>query len=294
MARFESYHMFDIVCRCGSFTEAARQLGTGQPAVSRAMAILEQELGCTLFLRSKQGVTLTPQGERLYDHIHRACEEIEKGERELFLKENVVVRLGISETALHSFLPGKLRRFREEYPQVKWLIHNVTTPKAEQELRQGTIDLAVVSSPNQVTPPITAHILCPYQETLIAGPAFRKRLRNVYRLRDLVDVPWISMERGSLTYQFYYEWFSKHGVPYEPDIEVATVDMILPMVENGFGIGFVPAGLSHGALQEGKVWEIAVRERMPRRGISLLLHADKELSLAALALCRHLQKQEGV
>ena len=63
MARFESYHMFDIVCRCGSFTEAARQLGTGQPAVSRAMAILEQELGCTLFLRSKQGVTLTPQGE---------------------------------------------------------------------------------------------------------------------------------------------------------------------------------------------------------------------------------------
>lgn len=102
------------------------------------------------------------------------------------------------------------------------------------------------------------------------------------------------MERGSLTYQFYYEWFSKHGVPYEPDIEVATVDMILPMVENGFGIGFVPAGLSHGALQEGKVWEMAVRERMPRRGISLLFHADKELSLAALALCRHLQKQEGV
>lgn len=293
MARFESYHIFDTVCRCGSFTAAAEKLGTGQPAVSRAMAALETELGCALFVRSKRGVTLTPQGERLYDHVHRACEEIGRGEQELLLHESGTVRLGISETALHSFLPGKLRRFREEYPQVKWLIHNVTMTKAEQELRAGDIDLAVVSSPDRVAPPFTARFLCPYRETLIAGPELRRRWGQVHRLRELMAVPWISMERGSLTYQYYSDWFAKYGGRYEPGIEVATVDMILPMVENGFGMGFVPISLAKAALQEGRVWELHVQEPMPRRGISLLLYGERELSPVAKALCRHLEEPAG-
>ena len=67
------------------------------------MAALETELGCALFVRSKRGVTLTPQGERLYDHVHRACEEIGRGEQELLLHESGTVRLGISETARTAF-----------------------------------------------------------------------------------------------------------------------------------------------------------------------------------------------
>ena len=48
------------------------------------------------------------------------------------------------------------------------------------------------------------------------------------------------MGRESATYRLYKDFFIEHGVDYEPDMEVATSDLMLPLIENNFGIGFVP------------------------------------------------------
>lgn len=299
MPRFENYRIFEAVCRTGSFTRAADFLGTGQPAVSRSIAVLEQELGCRLFLRQKQGVTLTPEGERLYTHVKAACEEIRQAEEEL--QEQPIsgsVRIGASETALHSFLFPRLRRFQALYPGIRLLLHNVTTPKAEKELKSGEIDLGVVSSPARVAPPILVQVLVPYREVLIAGEKYQKRLASIRSLRELAGgsgggISWIGMERGSMTDLFYREWFSKNHLVYRPEIEVATVDMILSMVQQGFGIGFVPLSLAQASLQAGKVWEIPLCEKVPQRQICLLQKRGAPLSVPARQLYRLLlEKQE--
>ena len=101
---FEYYKVFYYVCKCGSLTGAANVLMTSQPAVTRTIHNLESELGCRLFIRSKHGVTLTPEGKLLYRYVAPACERILRGEEELGLSLGLhggSVSIAATETALH-------------------------------------------------------------------------------------------------------------------------------------------------------------------------------------------------
>ena len=69
---YDYYRIFYYVAKCGSFTQAANALLGNQPNITRAIKSLEYELGCTLFIRSNKGVALTPEGEKLYQHIEVA------------------------------------------------------------------------------------------------------------------------------------------------------------------------------------------------------------------------------
>ena len=71
-ANFEYYRIFYYVPRYKSFTKAATFLMSSQPAISRCMKILEHELGCMLFIRTKKGVSLTPEGDALYNTVSLA------------------------------------------------------------------------------------------------------------------------------------------------------------------------------------------------------------------------------
>ena len=68
MVSFEYYRFFYFVAQYKSFTKAAEILNNNQPNITRCMNILENELECKLFVRSNRGVTLTPEGEKLFQH----------------------------------------------------------------------------------------------------------------------------------------------------------------------------------------------------------------------------------
>ena len=73
---FENYKTFYFVAKFGNITAAAEALYSEQPNVTRTIKNLEKELGCTLFTRSNKGVTLTPEGEKLYRRVAIAYEQI--------------------------------------------------------------------------------------------------------------------------------------------------------------------------------------------------------------------------
>lgn len=73
---FEYYKIFYYVAKYNNFTRAARVLGNSQPNVTRAMNCLEQQLHCTLLVRTNRGVFLTTEGEKLYTHVAAAMEQL--------------------------------------------------------------------------------------------------------------------------------------------------------------------------------------------------------------------------
>ena len=77
---YDYYRLFYYVAQCRSFTRAATVLENNQPNITRCMNNLEQELGCKLFVRSHRGVSLTPEGERLYQRVAAANEQLRMGE----------------------------------------------------------------------------------------------------------------------------------------------------------------------------------------------------------------------
>ena len=121
-ASFDYYRTFYYVAKYKNFTRAASMLLSSQPSVTRSIQNLESELGCRLFIRSRHGVTLTPEGEMLYRYVAPACERILRGEEELGLSLGLhggAVSVGATETALHCLLLDRLALFQKEHPDVK-------------------------------------------------------------------------------------------------------------------------------------------------------------------------------
>ena len=124
---YDYYRLFYYVAQCRSFTRAAKVLENNQPNITRCMNNLEHELNCKLFVRSNRGVTLTPEGTRLYEHAAIAYEQLLVGEEELKKDrelESGLITIGASETALRLVLLDKLEVFRERYPHVRLRILN--------------------------------------------------------------------------------------------------------------------------------------------------------------------------
>lgn len=286
-ANFEYYKIFYYVAKYKSITQAANLLMSSQPSISRTIKLLEEELHCNLFVRSQKGVSLTHEGEELYAHVRRACEEIFIGEKSLKDISNLqdgLIRIGASETALHGFLLVKLKSFHSMYPNIKLLIQNVTTPEAIDHLKYGKIDFAIVTSPTDAYTPLEETTLLPFREILIAGRHFRHLRDQVLHLEDLNQYPLISLSRGTTTFAFYEKIFSFHKLYLEPDIEVATTDLILPMVTHDLGIGFIPEEFDARAVKEKEVFEIQVAEEIPPRNICLVENTKYPLSVAAFQL----------
>ena len=101
------YRVFYYAAKYRNLSQAAAALYSSQPNVTRTIHLLEQALGCPLFLRSNRGVTLTPEGELLYSHAAQAMIHLESAEEELIAQTQMhqgTVSIGASEVALRCLL----------------------------------------------------------------------------------------------------------------------------------------------------------------------------------------------
>ena len=176
MITYDYYRIFYFVAQYHSFTKAAEILKNNQPNITRCMNNLESELGCKLFIRSHQGVTLTAEGEKVYERVAVAYEQLRTVEEELALErslESGLITIGASETALRLMLLSRLEHFHTRYPHVRLRISNHSTPQAIQALENGLVDFAVVTSPVEIRKPLHKIPIFPFQEILIGGSSRR-------------------------------------------------------------------------------------------------------------------------
>lgn len=287
MVNFDYYRIFYYVCQYKSFTRAAEILNNNQPNITRYMNLLEQELNCRLFVRTHRGISLTPEGQRLYEHVSAACEQLFLGEKELEQDrglESGLVSIGASETALRLLLLDKLEVFHRNYPHVRLRISNHSTPQAVSALESGLVDLAVVTSPLSIKKGLQKVSLLPFREILLGGPKYKETASEAKALGDLQDFPFISLGSGTSTRELYIQYFLRHGLPFRPDMEAATTDQILPMIQHNLGIGFYPEALAQKALAQGEAVTFYLKEPVPEREVCLVLDPKRPRSIAAQKL----------
>lgn len=296
---YEYYKVFYYVGKYRSMTMAAKALGRNQPNVTRVIRLLEQSLGRQLFLRTSRGLLLTEAGERLYERVSAACEQLQAAEEELRIAEQVcggAVTLGTTETALHLFLFPVLEEFRRLYPQVRLRLHNYNTPQTLRQLQNGGVELAVVPSPHELPAGIRKVELYTFQDILIAGREY-SRLASApagRRFEEALSCPWVSISRDTATYALYNRFFEEHGATLEPDVEVATADLILPMVKNNLGIGYLPEELAVEALRDGEVFRVPMSREMTPRHIYLAYDEKRGYSQQAQVLKQYLMKYSSL
>ena len=284
---WEYYKIFYYVAKYQNFTKAARVLGNNQPNITHSMNRLESQLNCVLFIRSNRGVTLTPEGELLYSRIASAAVQIQDAEEELSASatlEHGAISISATETALNIYLAVKLRAFHTDYPGIRLRISNHSTPQAIQALGNGLVDFAVVTSPVEIRKPLHKIPIFPFQEILIGGSKYASLSAEPHHLGELSEYPFISLAKDTGTRELYAEYFLNHSLAFHPDMEAATTDQILPMVEYNLGIGFYPEELARDALKSRTVCRIPLIEEAPKREICLIINPRQHQNAAAKEL----------
>lgn len=289
---FEYYKIFYYVAKYENITRAATALGSNQPNVTRVMKLLESQLGCRLFIREARGIRLTEEGERLYSHVEVAYRHLMNAQEEIggpAILGGGSVEIGTTETALHLFLLDALHDFRQRYPEVKIKIHNHTTPETVRQLTGGRVDFAVITMPYELPATVSGFPVLDFEEILVGGTQYTDLCKTSLKIKDIRKYPWIGLGRESATYALYKDFFIQHGVDFEPDMEVETSDLMLPLIENNFGIGFVPEKIAAPLIGEGKLAQIPIDGDIPGRSIQVVSDRGRGKNFAADTLYKYLK-----
>lgn len=284
---YDYYRIFYYVAKYQNITQAATVLMNNQPNITRTIKNLENELGCVLFTRSRQGVHLTPEGEKLFEHVRIAFEHIEAGEEELALDKTLqrgTVSIGASEVALHCLLLPILKEYRKLYPEIRIRVSNHSTPQAVSALKNGLVDIAVVTTPVDLPQSLKCTAIKNFDEIAVCGSAFSQIADKELTLSEIAKLPIICLGEQTKTYAFYSDLFLKHGLSFSPSVEAATADQILPLVTNNLGIGFIPKEFLKNRNSDEGIHILKLKDTIPQRSVCLIKRTGFSLSIAARKL----------
>ncbi len=244
--RVSKYALFVKVVEYGSLTRAAQAMGCTQSGVSHAISALEEELGFVLLERSRKRVALTPEGKQVYPAICR----IQEGLDELYQQAETIrnpkrglVRVGAFTSVAVHWLPGMIKEFEKEYPNVQFGLMNGDYHDVTEAFLQERIDLGFVALPSDLP---NCRFRPLVEDRLLAVLPKNHPLAHVARfpMQQISKEPFISLLEAS-DHDARYA-LELAGV--QANIKFTTKDdyAIIAMVEQGLGISIMPELLLQG------------------------------------------------
>ncbi len=235
---------FLVVAEEGSVTGAARRLHMAQPPLSQQVRKLEEELGCTLFVRSSQGLRLTPAGVALVRGASSLLGEAGRVRARVLAADQGdtgFLAVGCVPVACAAVAPPLLARFREEAPQVRVHVRELDTMSLYNALVARVVDVGLVRTGVDVPGVRTAPFL--EERPLIALPeAHRLARQEELELADLAaeDFVLFSRKLGTRHFDEFVSACREVG-GFVPQVvsECDTVTAQLAMIGAGAGVGFV-------------------------------------------------------
>ena len=259
------YGIFCRVVEQGSFTRAAEELGYSQSAVSQNVRALEQETGVTLLSRRKDGVQLTQDGQEFYPYIQsifQAEQALERKRQETMGLQNSLIRIGTFTSVSRNLLPPMMKRFKEKYPDVRFVLRQGEYTSIPQWIRQGEIDFGFVNQ--DAVEGMETRLL--YEDRMLAVLPQGHRLegQSSLTLQDISTEPLILLDEGE--HSVLLDAFHSAGLTPSLAYEVYDDYSILSMVRQGLGISVlyekVVAGFEQGL-------SLRPIQESPRRRVAL-------------------------
>lgn len=272
---------FLAVAEQRTFSSAATQLFLTQPAVSKRVAALEEELGARLFDRIGRRVSLTEAGRVLLPRAQLIIDAIEDSRRTLANLSGEIsgrLRIGTSHhIGLHR-LPPVLRAFTRAHPDVDLDIRFLDSEEGIEGVRHGDLELAVVTLPPQR--PHDLEIRQIWHDPLCVVAADDHPLTQKKRLEPahLAQHPAILPAEGTYTRDIVAATFREQNLPLKTAMATNYLETIKMLVSIGLGWSILPQTLLEPGLRALKVRGLNLS-----RDLGLVTHPRRTLSNAALA-----------
>lgn len=222
------------IVEVGSYTKAAEILGYTQPALSQMITSLEKETSITFLYRSRYGIRLTPEGERLLPIINQTVEQydtLQRLENEITGLESGIVRIGTVSSISCHWLPPIIKQFWEKYPNVQLVLHQGDYNSICEWVQNGIVDFGFVNP--AAVKGLEVQVLKTDPFVAVFPKNHSLASKQSVSLHELEREDYLLLEEGN--YSEPLEAFQKEGIT--PHIRLRMHDdySILSMVEQGLG-----------------------------------------------------------
>ena len=253
MVDFKSIETFLWVVTLGSFRGAAQRLNTTQPAISQRIAQLEREMGVKLLNRDHRVASPTTSGRQLMVYAEkliglRSEMMAEVGDRSAM---RGVMRLGVAETIVHTWLSRLIKSVNTAYPNLSLEIEVDITPNLSARLLAQEIELAFVLGPLSVSS-VRNRPLCDYPIGFLASPSLGLG-NGPLTVHDLAKFPIITFPRKTQPYEIVRSLFNRPELPPIRLHASASLATVIHMAIEGLGIAVIPTAIVENELADGRL-----------------------------------------
>ncbi len=252
---------FQMVANCGSYSRGADMLRISQPAVSRTIRKLEDELGTAVFERHGHGVRLTPAGQILLERSQLLFRQLEQTRAEIrsgMANPSGVVSFAVTPAAGYVLAPPLVERFHAEYPNVFLNFVGGFSGYIHEWLVRGQVDVACLHDPLpqrgfEITPLLNEQVL------LVGKPGSLPAGRAYARTADLANLPLIVPSLPNASRRLLDRWVAATPIPLNIKIEVNDHYVTRGLVKKGLGFTLLTRGAIAADLRCGELEAVPFR-----------------------------------
>lgn len=244
---FRQLTYFLAAAQTQNFRKAADLCLVAQPALSRQIASLEDELGVALFKRVKQRVILTPAGREFASYARGSLEVLQQGQQAMVRLregESGTVLIACNKSLAALFLPTILASFHQQYPQIHHKVSVLHTDEVIALVEQGEVDLGLIFNPvirSEVV--IVKELFRQPLHVLVSAQHTLAQVETPLTLEQIVAEPLFLLGETARLRIVLERIFAQRGISVQPAIEIDSIEGLKAIVRQGNGITLMPPAL---------------------------------------------------
>jgi DNA-binding transcriptional LysR family regulator len=273
---------FQEVCRSNSFTKAAANLFVAQPVITNAILKLEAELNVRLLNRTNKSVSLTAEGQVLWERTNTLLElvsDIFQEMRDFNAPKGGTLNLGLPPQIGNILFPSVFTKFRNLYPDLQLIVNEETSLSIISLVEKGDIEVGIIVLPDVKPEHVETRILFQQPIVLCVGKSHPLSTRRKVSLEELRNEKFIMRKPGSLQRDIVMNQCQKHQ--FSPDIILSSsqIQTMRTLVANHVGIAFF---MEMTVRDDPTIKQIALKEPFSVN-IGVVWKKEKYISKAAQA-----------
>lgn len=275
---------FVAVVKAGSIHAAARELALSQPALSKSLRMLEEELATPLLIRSINGVEPTDYGKVFYQRAQIVIDELRKAQEDVVQLRGKLegsLTVAIAPASTMQLAPMVFKDFRRRCPDVKLHIIEGIWPSVAEPLRNGTVDLALSPVPDEISrSELAVEKLLDVQMAIVVRPSHP--LAAAKSLRDLTQGDWLHQGTNSSASVLIRRIFEDQKLPVPlVSVESRSLTATIIMLQTMDLIAVMPRAMLESAAIRGTLVALDLKEQIRASQLGLIYREDRPLTRVA-------------
>lgn len=264
MINLELYRIFYVVAECKNITKASEMLNISQPAVTKHIKNLEEQLGSPLFIRTKKGVVLNEYGEKIFLKVKNALTLLDESEKQISEYKSMnkgTIRVGISTSLTRKYLLKYIEKFHKIYPNIVININTDPTKELIKQLKNGLLDLIICKFPNYEDLDLDYIKLGQTKYIFVANSDYKELLNRKVNINEIVDYPILLQKSPSNSRTSADKYFKSNNIKVEPKMNIGSSNLLIDFASIGYGIGYVTKLYVEDELKNKKLFEIDIEPK---------------------------------